>query len=85
MTQNIYKGDEDGLLADAEYTERNVVLTGLTPEQTERITAAVAEALRDGSRTGKIAGKVATLAVLMVFVAAALWVVAFIVSSLPTN
>lgn len=39
----------------------------------------------DRNLTGRFAGKIATLAVLMVFVASAVWVVAWLMSNLPAN
>lgn len=90
MTDNSlgYHGDPEGLLVKDEIGiegPTDVVLTGLTPAQVERITHAVAEALREGSRTSRFAGKLATLAVMMMFIAAALWVVAYVVAHFPTR
>jgi hypothetical protein len=87
MTETIYKGDEDGPIETdgevIEMVEDNCIwINGLTPAQFEGLREALAPA---GKPLGRFNRIVLRLAMTMVFVAGCLWLVAFLVSNLPTR
>lgn len=88
--------DPDGLLPDQEKVAEfgdalgktnSLVITELTDDQFKVISDGVLRAMSADprNRVGQICGKLAFFAFTMVFVAACVWVVAFIVANLPTR
>lgn len=64
-----------------------LVISELTDDQFDVLRGTVGRILSADprNRTAKVIGKVAGLALLMIWVAACIWVVAFIVANLPTR
>jgi hypothetical protein len=66
--------------------DTSLILTGLSEEQADSIGKAVAKALSPyNSRTAATAAKIAQFALLMLFLSGVLWLIAAVVTNLPTN
>jgi hypothetical protein len=69
-----------------EVEESSLILTGLTEKQADDIGKAVAKALSPyQSRTAAVAAKAGQFALLMLFLSGILWLIAAVVTNLPTN
>lgn len=95
MTDSIYRGDEESLLPEPGVTiredyvdkEYSLTITNLTEQQFNTISAGVIQAMNKDprSRVGKFVGKALSIAVLMVFLAAAVRLIVWILSGLAIN
>lgn len=93
MTDTAFHGDPEGMLPKLEEVQDEVdkiyslTINGLTEEQFKVLAENFAVSLRKDprSRTGLFAGKLAILATLMIFLAAAVRLIVWILSGLTIN